>query len=521
MGPADAHTHVLKGSRAPFGWGAHEVGAILLALTALRVAGLLLSPLDLHGDEAQYWAWSRTLDWGYFSKPPLVAWAIAATTGLFGNDEWAVRLAAPLAHGAAAWVLFLLARRIYGPAAGVWAALGWALMPGVWLSSAVIATDGLLLPLWSLALLCAWRFSETRDGRWAAALGAALGAGLMAKYAMLYFLAGLALWCWWSPPARRAFLSRAGLAAFAIAAAIIAPNLAWNAAHSFATLSHTAANANLGGDLFHPEDLGEFFLDQAGVAGPLQFGALLFLLVTAARGFKTLPAADRFCLAFALPALAFIAVQAFVSRAHGNWAASAYPAAVVWIAGRFAAGPGVRLLKANAALHALVGAAFFAAAIAPPVADAMGLARALKRSRAWDETAALIAARVEAGAAGEAYTAILVDNRLVFYSLQHAWRDAGPPAPLRMWVLNAAPGNQAEAAAPMRAADGARTLIVNAAPDYAGLIAGDFAASTDLKDLAVPLGRGQTRTLALSEGRVFRPVPRDEAFQARLDAARR
>ena len=48
------------------------IGVLLVA----RVIGLFLSPLNLHGDEAQYWAWSKDLDFGYFSKPPMIAWAI-------------------------------------------------------------------------------------------------------------------------------------------------------------------------------------------------------------------------------------------------------------------------------------------------------------------------------------------------------------------------------------------------------------------------------------------------------------
>ncbi len=60
------------------GWRAALL--FVLGLTILRAALLTLTPLNLHGDEAQYWAWSRTLDWGYFTKPPLIAWAIRATT---------------------------------------------------------------------------------------------------------------------------------------------------------------------------------------------------------------------------------------------------------------------------------------------------------------------------------------------------------------------------------------------------------------------------------------------------------
>ena len=46
-------------------------------LTALRLAVLAGSGLGLHGDEAQYWSWSRDLEWGYYTKPPLIAFIIA------------------------------------------------------------------------------------------------------------------------------------------------------------------------------------------------------------------------------------------------------------------------------------------------------------------------------------------------------------------------------------------------------------------------------------------------------------
>ncbi|MES1200186.1 MAG: glycosyltransferase family 39 protein, partial [Pseudomonadota bacterium] len=76
--------------------------ALTIALVSLRIGGLMISPLNLQADEAQYWAWSRNLAFGYFSKPPLIAWAIAGATSLFGEAEWAVRLTAPIAQGLAA-----------------------------------------------------------------------------------------------------------------------------------------------------------------------------------------------------------------------------------------------------------------------------------------------------------------------------------------------------------------------------------------------------------------------------------
>src|SRR4051794_6724481 len=55
----------------------------LLAVTVLRLVWLAGDPINLYPDEAQYWLWSRHLAFGYFSKPPLLPWIIAATTALF------------------------------------------------------------------------------------------------------------------------------------------------------------------------------------------------------------------------------------------------------------------------------------------------------------------------------------------------------------------------------------------------------------------------------------------------------
>src|SRR6185436_4469385 len=51
-------------------------------------------PIDLSGDEAHYWDWSRRLDLSYYSKGPLVAYLIRASCAVFGDVMWAVRLPA-------------------------------------------------------------------------------------------------------------------------------------------------------------------------------------------------------------------------------------------------------------------------------------------------------------------------------------------------------------------------------------------------------------------------------------------
>ena len=55
---------------------------------------------DLVLDEAQYWTWSRELAFGYFSKPPMIAWVIRGTSELCGNSEACIRSASPVIYTA-------------------------------------------------------------------------------------------------------------------------------------------------------------------------------------------------------------------------------------------------------------------------------------------------------------------------------------------------------------------------------------------------------------------------------------
>jgi hypothetical protein len=485
--------------------------AFVGVLTLLRVISLSQAPIGLTVDEAQYWAWSRSFEWGYFSKPPLVAWAIAATTGVFGNDPWAVRLAAPLAQGAGALILFALAHRMYGAVSAFWAGLGWSLMPGVALSASLITTDALLLPLWGLALFALWRFSETKSWRFAVLLGASIGLGALAKYAMLYFCLGMALSAAFVPRLREALLSRQGAFALMVAALILAPNIVWNAQHDFATVSHTAANANWGGDLFNLDQLANFLVDQFAVGGLFVIGFILFLTAVA-RKRAVLDDRAKFLLCFIAPPLLIVAGQALISRAHANWAASAYPALVVLIAGYAA---GVRVRWAALAVHATVATLLLAFALSPALVNRFDFSsHAAKRTVAWDDTAQLVRSEIQTQGP---FTAVLVDHRHSFFQLNYFWRENPPAAPLRMWLLRDVAGNHAEAIAPMSAAVSGRVLIVHLSPHYLERVKGDFESFTTYKQVVQDLGGGNKRQITFSIASDFKPKARDTAYLSSLE----
>src|SRR5437667_11984769 len=182
-------SRVVPGLGPGFGLAA----AILALLTVIRLVGLKLSVVDLFFDEAQYWTWSRELAFGYFSKPPLLAWIIAAAERICGSSEACIRAPAPILYFGTSLLVYALARQLYDAQVAFFAALSTALATGAVFSARIISTDVPLLFFWALALFAYVKLLSGAGARWALLLGVALGLGLLAKYAMIYFLLGVAL----------------------------------------------------------------------------------------------------------------------------------------------------------------------------------------------------------------------------------------------------------------------------------------------------------------------------------------
>ena len=483
-------------------------------LTLARLAALFATPIELYPDEAQYWLWSRTLHWGYVSKPPMIAWLIRLTTAIGGDGEAWVRLSAPLAHTGAMLALYPVGRRLYGPAAGLLGAALYGLMPAVQISALFIATDAplmlfLALALWAYVALLGDHAAGRR--RWiAAALGAALGLAFLAKYAAIFLVLGGGLHALTDRQARRAWGGGAWAVAGAVLLAVLGPNLAWLAAHHFATVAHTAeVNAHWSlAALINPGKLAEFELDQLGVLGPIPLIALVVGVVAFGRA-RTLEPADRMLLCLIAPALVLVSLQALISRAHAHWAAVSYlPGAVLaaaWLVRWRARG----WIMAAVALQGAVAALLLAVLADPHIADATGNGRRLARVRGWDVTAALVTSAARAAAAHGGLSAVAVEDRYMFNALAYYGRgyfEAPGSAPLRMRPAAKAL-NEAELSDPLTPAEGRRVLIAESAglPERPGL-PGEFARTTPVGQWTLPLGGKKTRVVELMLGEDYAPA---------------
>ena len=126
------------------------VWLFVLALTLIRLSFLATS--DLAFDEAHYWMWSERLAPAYFSKGPGVAFAIRASTAIFGNNEFGVRFWSPLLGAGTSLFLFYFARKLSGESAGLWTVLGLNATPIFNIGSFVMTIDPLSIFFWTAAM---------------------------------------------------------------------------------------------------------------------------------------------------------------------------------------------------------------------------------------------------------------------------------------------------------------------------------------------------------------------------------
>lgn len=482
-------------------------------LTLVRLVALFSTRLELCPDEARYWLWSRHLDWGYFSHPPLIAWAIRVTTGLGGDAEPWVRLAAPFFHLGATLAAARIGWRLHRGGVGFAAAAIYALTPAVQLSSMVITPDAPLLFFLSLTLVCHVELAAAARGwvasAWAAGLGASIGLALLSDYAAVYALVGLGLHLALSRPARAAWTWRTALTAAAAGGLVLAPHLAWSAAHAFNALTRMADDAGrAGGRLFDLMGLGRFLLARSVAFGPIPFTVLIGGSALALWR-RRLSDADLMLMCFALPPLMIGALQALVSWSSADGSEAAYVAGVVLVAAWLTRWRARGWLIAVVASQGVIAALFLACVLNPSLADRIGLAKAFEPARGWDAT---VEAVLDRARHDRSLTAIAVNDRALFDAASYYGRDflASPGAPpLRMWVRAAAPKGQAETDDSLSQAEGGRVLAASLDKRFLNEMTADFRTTSDHAISSIWLDRDHRRRMVTFVGEGFQPRPRD------------
>lgn len=275
------------GSTTPYALAAL---ALLLIGAAGHIAYLLYNcPLDLSGDEAHYWEWSRRLDLSYYSKGPLVAYIIAlgrflladVSMRLMGNEVLAVRIPAiilSLLTGMGIFTLTLQTLRRPGVALGA-VALTFT-MPILAVGAILMTIDAPLacLYVWTL-VCCTYALHTGRLWPWLLA-GVMIALGILAKYTMVLVFPVIGLAILTEPPYRH-YLRRPGpYLATAIGFCGLLPIVIWNIQHNWVSFRHVAGQAGVAsGPSFDVGGVLNYVGGQLGVVGAVWLIAMAWAVV--------------------------------------------------------------------------------------------------------------------------------------------------------------------------------------------------------------------------------------------------
>jgi len=357
---------------------------LLLALTLVRLAVAARMPLS--ADEAYYWVWSKALAGGYLDHPPMVALWIRAGTAVFGDTPLGVRLLGPWAALAGSLLIARAAEDVWpGRRAGIVAAalLNATLMLN---AGAVLMTpDTPLLFFWTAALAALARLLRSGNGAWWFGVGLAGGLACDSKYTGVLLGGAILLWVL-AVPQGRVWLRRWEFwAAGALACVCVAPVIAWNAAHGWASFTKQGGRAGDWDPARALQFLAEFVGGQVGLVTPGVFALGCFGVWHACR--RAWAGSAEWALLAAvtlLPACVF-AEHALGDRVQANWPSVILPGALL-----AAAGAGVRFWRSACVIGALMTSVVFAQATLAPFALPRAYDFTLIRLAGWSDLAGAV-----------------------------------------------------------------------------------------------------------------------------------
>ena len=291
---------------------------LILLILIFRIFSIFVSPLEISADEAQYWLWSQKFEFGYFSKPPMIAWLISISNFIFGDSISYIRLFSPIINFFTGVILFILFKEIFNKENynSLIVILIWLTMPIVGVGSFLISTDTPLLFFWSLSLL--FIYYSIKNNRLSFWLMAGLFSGLavLSKYAGLFLLLGVILYNLFNKSKRHSLLN---FGAYIIGLIITScPSIIWNINNNFYTIRHLSDNAVIDSPKYSLNGAIQFLFDQIFVIGPIMF--LVFILSIFSLNKKI-----SWLIWFIFPVFILMTIQGFFSEANANWAASALP----------------------------------------------------------------------------------------------------------------------------------------------------------------------------------------------------
>jgi membrane-associated phospholipid phosphatase len=302
---------------------------LLIVISMARILYVKYAPVDLSGDEAHYWEWSRNLDLSYYSKGPLIAYIIFIGTKIFGSNELGVRFFAVLFSALSSLVMYAITYRITkNDRQSFFPAILLQVIPIFSVMGILMTIDSPFLLMW---LICLYVFYEIAEAGkydsyilWSL-LGILIGLGMLAKYTMVFFYFSMFIFFLISD-LRKSFWRFKGLyLSIILTSVVFLPVIIWNSNFGWVTLKHTAYHAKIyEGFKILPSSFFEFLGAQIVLVSPVIFVLIFF-------AFKHLDKTidKKFIYSFFLPTFLFFLVKSIQGRVQGNWAMAAYPIVLI------------------------------------------------------------------------------------------------------------------------------------------------------------------------------------------------
>jgi hypothetical protein len=289
---------------------------VLLAIagTVALVHILTNGRYGFHRDELQFLTDARHMEWGFVAYPPFTPFVERISMGLFGLSLVGLRLFSVLAQAAAIVVTGLMARELGGGRlAQVTAALAVVFAALPMFEGTEFQYSSFDYLWWVLIAYFVVRLLQSGDARWCVAIGAVIGVGLLTKYSITFFIAGLIGGMVFTR-ARRFFLSGWFWGGVLLAVLICLPNFVWQMRHDYVSL-HFLQH-------IHKRDMSEgrtknFLLDQLWICtNPISVPLWVLGLMSYFRSSKL----RMLGWMYVIPLAMF-----FFSKGRGYYMAGAYP----------------------------------------------------------------------------------------------------------------------------------------------------------------------------------------------------
>ncbi|HYB61253.1 MAG TPA: glycosyltransferase family 39 protein [Methylomirabilota bacterium] len=215
-------------------WTSNTAVLIYMALGTVILHAIVGNRYGFHRDELATLDDARHLAWGYPAYPPVTPFFGRISLILFGTSLSGFRFFASLAHGATVVLAGLMARDLGGKRNAQFLA-GAVCLPYAIGGGALMQYVSFDFFAWVLTAYFMVRLLKTENPRWWIAIGASIGFGMLSKYAICFFVAGIVVGLLFTD-ARRYLKSKWLWIGIAVALLMFLPNLLWQVQHQFASL---------------------------------------------------------------------------------------------------------------------------------------------------------------------------------------------------------------------------------------------------------------------------------------------